>query len=295
MSDDVEIYFNESLTPDQRELVEQSITSAVARTRAEADAARARSVEEGKLHDAIMAPIEKMIRADPAAAEAIERLGTRKVEMEDSLHSDASALGERDLVIPMSPTIRSVEVRLPPHDFAWRWFGNNSDPPFSMIGDREGRLGVDARAGGLISGGTDRYVNAHIGVGCIVRLDRQTVVELSATRDTRHSFVVGSRGVGSSATSEGGLETTFMRGGDVLMLGTLPLWSRRVNGFDEARDRTNFTRGTYPNGMGGRFDPGDYAFNVGMWAFADFSSGVGSAGVQSLCQSNIIEMRILRR
>jgi hypothetical protein len=199
MVDDIEIYVSESLTPEQRELVEQSITSAVARTRAKADAARARLVEEGKLRAAIMAPIEKLIRADSAAVEAIENLGARRLEIEDSVHAEGSASEAGDLVIPTSPTVRSVEVRLPPYDFAWRWFGNNSDPPFSMIGDRDGRLGVDARAGGLVSGGADRYVNAHIGVGCIVRLDRQTVIELSATRDTRHSFIVGSQGVGASA------------------------------------------------------------------------------------------------
>jgi hypothetical protein len=47
--------------------------------------------------------------------------------------------------------------------------------------------------------------------------------------------------------------------------------------------------------MGGRIDPGEYVFNVGIWAFADHRSGLGGAGVQSLIQSNILEMRINRR
>ncbi len=77
---------------------------------------------------------------------------------------------------------------------------------------------------------------------------------------------------------------------------SLPLWRRRVSGpSEEASDRTNFTRRVYPDGMGGRIDPGEYVFNVGIWVFADHRSGLGGAGVQSLIQSNILEMRINRR
>lgn len=296
MSDGIEIYFSETLTPDQRELAEQSIASTVERTLQEAEAARARTAEEDKLRDAVMAPIAKLMQADSGAIAALEKLGKRQLEGEDSLPAESTPdTVVRDHVIPVSPTDSSVELRVPPYDFAWRWHHGGGAPPFSQIGDRGGRLGVDARAGGLIAGGADRFVHAHIGVGCIVRTDRPIFFELFAPRSSLHSFVVGSRGVGASATSEGGLETTFMRGGTVLMAGTIPLWRRRVSGFEEARDRTNFTPGVYPGGMGSRIDPGEYAFNVGIWAFADYSSGIGSAGVQALVQSNILEMRIHRR
>src|SRR5690606_27356432 len=142
--------------------------------------------------------------------------------------------------------------------------------------------------------GADRILHVHIGVGCIVRIGRPTVIELSATRSSRHSFVMGAPGLGASATSEGGLETTFMREGEVLMAGTFPLWRRRLTS-GEARDRTTFARGVYPDGMGGRFEPGEYAYNVGIYAVADHSSGIGGAGVQSLVESNILQMRINRR
>ncbi|QIA24066.1 hypothetical protein [Mesorhizobium sp. AA22] len=59
MPDGIEIYFSASLAPGQREIVEQSIASAAERTRAEADAARERAVEEDKLHDAITARLAK--------------------------------------------------------------------------------------------------------------------------------------------------------------------------------------------------------------------------------------------
>lgn len=292
--DGIDIYLSADLTPEQRALVEQSITTFVERTRAEADAARTRMAEEDMLLEAIKAPLEKLIRADPRAAEALEKLSVRRGRDEDSLHPEGPLREGHDHVIPVSPTDRSVEVRVPPYDFAWRWHHGGGAPPFNQNGDSTGRLGVDARSGGLITGGADRIVHAHIGVGCIVRIDRPTVIELSATRSSRHSFVMGAPGLGASATSEGGLETTFMREGAVLMAGTFPLWRRRLTS-GEARDRTNFARGVYPDGMGGRFEPGEYAYNVGIYAVADHSSGIGGAGVQSLVESNILQMRINRR
>jgi hypothetical protein len=65
LPDGIEIYFSANLTPEQRELVEQSIATVVGRTRAEADATLARMAEEDMLLDAINAPVAKLIRADP--------------------------------------------------------------------------------------------------------------------------------------------------------------------------------------------------------------------------------------
>ena len=73
LPDGIEIYFSANLTPDQRELVEQSIATAIGRTRAEVEAACARLAEDDKLLEAINAPVAKLIRADPRAAEALEK------------------------------------------------------------------------------------------------------------------------------------------------------------------------------------------------------------------------------
>ncbi|RWM11230.1 MAG: hypothetical protein E5X53_17325 [Mesorhizobium sp.] len=295
MPDGIEIYFSASLASDQREMVEQSIASAVERTRAEAAAARARSAEEDKLRDAITARLATLIRADTGVAETLEGVGKRPIKAEGSLRLRGPPGRARDRVIPVSPTDSSVELRRPPYDFAWRWYHDEGAPPFTQSGDQEGRLGVDARAGGGVAGGASRFVHAHIGVGCIVRTDRPIAVELFAPRLSRHSFAIGAHGIGASATSEGGLEATFMRGGEVLMAGTFPWWRRHGSGLSEHESvRTDFTS-VFPGGMGGRIDPGEYTFNVGIWAFADYSSGIGSAGVQSLVESNIIEMQIHRR
>jgi hypothetical protein len=42
--------------------------------------------------------------------------------------------------------------------------------------------------------------------------------------------------------------------------------------------------------MGTRIDPGAYAFNVGVWAFADHSSGVGGSGAESLIDGYVLSM-----
>jgi hypothetical protein len=290
MTGSIETYFSASLTPDQRDLAEQSIATMVERTRAEVEAARARLAEEDMLLDAIKAPIAKLMRADPEAAEALEKFSRRRVELEESLSPEDPHGEARDLV-PVA-----VELRSPPYDFAWRFHLPDGAPPFAQIGDKQGRLGLDARSGGLIQGGAGRFVKAHIGVGCLVRVERPLVIEVSATHSERHSFLVGAPAIGSSATSEGGLDSTIFRGSEFVMGGSIPLWRRRVSGpNEEARGRTNFTRRVFPDRMGGRRDPGEYVFNVGIWAFADHRSGLGGAGAQSLIQSNILEMRIDRR
>jgi hypothetical protein len=193
----------------------------------------------------------------------------------------------------VSPTDNSVELRVPPYDFAYSFLAGGA-PPHTEIGGRDGNLGLDARSG---QDAADRFVNAHHGVGCIVRIDRLTSIQLFATRSSRWSYVAAARGINAWATSDGGLETTFNRGGTVLDAGTLPLFHRRVSGPDEEqRDRTNWTNGIYPDGMGDRIDPGEYAFNVGIWAITDFSFGIGGAAlVQSIVQSSILDMRIHRR
>jgi hypothetical protein len=89
MPDGIQIYISESLTPDQRELAEQSIASTVERMRAKADAARARSAEDDKLRGAITAPLAKLMRADPGAAEALEKLRALPLLAEDSLRPES--------------------------------------------------------------------------------------------------------------------------------------------------------------------------------------------------------------
>jgi hypothetical protein len=102
-------------------------------------------------------------------------------------------------------------------------------------------------------------------------------------------------GLSGNATAEGGFDTTFMRGPTVLFGGTLPMFHRRVSNGENARESTNFVGDVYPNGMGGRIDPGEHNFNVGVRAVADHALGIGGAATQSIAQSNIQDMRVHRR
>lgn len=296
MPDNIDIYLSDSLSSSQRELAEQSIALAVERTRAEADAARERSAEEARLRAAITAPFADLLQADPGAAEALERLRIRRIGIADGLHTMGSPAGAGGGVFPPPPTDNWVELRRPPYDFAWNWHQAGGAPAHSQSGDRDGNLLLDARSGDPVDG-ADEFVSAHRGVGCIVQLDRPLALEFFVTRLSSYSYTAGAYGMGGDATSEGGFEMTFMRGNELLMAGSLPLFRKRVSGpWDEETIQTEFTAGVYPNGMGGRFDPGDYAFNVGIWAFAEHNAGpFASAGARSLVQSDIVEMRIHRR
>lgn len=291
MPSDIEIFLNDSLTPAQRELAEQSVYATVEHRRAAA-AARARSIEEEEiLRNTVSAPVAKLIQADRDAVAALGKLSNMQLEPESSLETEGPPSRARDDVIPGQRTYAEVVSRAPPYDFAWRWHDTAGAPPFEQRGDQDGRLGLIARSGNWIVGGADRFVSAHIGVGCIVRLPLPLHIRMFSPRSSRYSFIVGAHGISGNATSEGGLETTFMRGGTVLSAGTMPLWRKRVSANEEARNQTSFTDQVYPNGMGDTRDPGDYAFNVGIWTFADASSGIGRAGAESLVQSNILEMR----
>jgi hypothetical protein len=295
MTSDLQIYFDDSLTAEQRALVEESVVAIVESKRAQTAAALARTAELEKFELAINAPLIELIEQHPISARAVREAGAPSLESPVEFLKPEPAYAMRVCTIPVSPADRSIEVRVPPYDFHWAWRDLNGAEPHSIIGNRDGRLGMDARSGSG-NGFANRFVSSHTGVGCLVRTDREVVFEFFARRANRHSFVVGARGVSANATSEGGLETTFMRGSQLLQGGTFPLFRRRVSAGEDRRDSTGWTEDTYPNGMGGRFGPGEYVFNAGIFTFTDFSTGVaGVAGAQSLVQSEILEMRIGRR
>src|SRR3954467_3477625 len=176
MTEDVKIQFGAGLTPGERELVEQSVASIVECKRAELEAARARSVEENKLLDAIAAPIAKLIHSDSAAQEGLEKLKFFQSEPPSRLQSGPGFNSGREFKMPTFPA-DTVERRRPPYDFAWNW--HQGGAPFTQTVDQASLLGLDARAGN-IHGGVDRFVAAHIGVGWVIRLDRTTNVQMYA-------------------------------------------------------------------------------------------------------------------
>ncbi len=286
----LEINFDDSLTADQRALVEESITAIVESKRAQTSAARARAAELEKFEAAINAPLIELIQQHPVAAEALRHVPDHQLEpSSEFIRPPLSGV----LTLPIAPEVRGVLARVPPYDINWYWQDPSGQWPRSRTGERDGNLAMDARSG---FGGIDDFVSSHIGVGCLVRIDRPVVVELYAQRSSRYEFTVGAGGAGANATSEGGLETTFMRGSTVIMGGTMQMFRRRVSAGEDGQESTGWSEGTYPNGMGGRIEPGEYFFNVGIYTFTDYSSGfLGSSFAKSLVQSVIRNMSVVSR
>lgn len=238
------------------------------------------------------APLAALIQQDPEAADALDRIKTHPLQLFGEFQPQKTLGGQRTRTITVSPQETSIEEHIPPYDFAWRWTQNGGADPFTFFGDQFGQLTIDARSGN-VSGLPERFVGAHIGVGCLVTTDRPISVQLSAELESKYAFLVWTAGIGGSATSEGGLETTLMQGSDLKEGENLRLWHRRVSGLrEEAQDQTNFTRSTYPDRMGTRIEPGSYVFNVGIWAFTDYSTGLSRAAAQSIVQCNILQMNI---
>ncbi|OBF34950.1 hypothetical protein A5724_16420 [Mycobacterium sp. ACS1612] len=290
MTCDPEIYFDDSLTADQRVLAEESIIAIVESKRAQTAAALARAAEVEKFEAAINAPLTELIQQHPVAAEALRQVPERPLEpSSEFIRPPLSGVP----TLPVLPLAQRVLARVPPYDISWFWHDLSGAWPTSRTGNLDGNLAMDARSG---YGGADDFVSSHIGVGCLVRIDRPVAVELYAQRTSRHEFIVGAGGLGANATAEGGVETTFMRGSTVIMAGQIPMFRRRVSAGEDGQESTGWSEGTYPNGMGGRIEPGEYYFNVGIYTFTDYSSGfLGSASAKSLVQSVIRNMAVVQR
>jgi hypothetical protein len=283
---------SDSLSAEQRALVEESVIAIVENRRANLAAARAQAAELEKLETAINEPLHDLIRQHPAAADALHRVREYRHEPLGEFIKSAMAL---DHVIPLSPVIHSVQARVPPYDVHWAWRDSTSAEPHSIIGGLDGSLGMDARSGNA-DGAADRFVSSHTGVGCVVHIDRPVILEMYAQRSSRYAFNTGAIGLSANATSEGGLETTLMRGSTFIQGSSIRTFRSRVSSGEQRHQATDWTDSTFPNGMGGRIEPGEYVFNVGIYTFTDFSTGLGgSAAAQSLIQSEIHNMSIVRR
>jgi hypothetical protein len=214
MTDDIKMFFRNDLTADQRDLAQNMAASTVERALAEVEAIRARYIEEDKLSDAVMAPVAKLIQADPDALEALKKLGQREFEITEYATGDVA---RRDSVIIPANSPMMVQQRTPPFDYAWNWHDAGGGAPFNQISDiTAGRLKLDARTG-IVTGGVGPFVHAHIGFGCFVNPDRPFALSLSANWSLGYGYLVGARGISANATADGGLETSFFKGSERLM------------------------------------------------------------------------------
>jgi hypothetical protein len=109
----------------------------------------------------------------------------------------------------------------------------------------------------------------------------------------RFSFRMKTVGVGSNATSEGGLEATALEVGRLIASSSLKLWRRRISGFEEASGGESIQWQIPPGADWLRFtmhEGREYTFNVGVWVFSDRSTGIGGGAVQSLIHATVSKM-----
>lgn len=263
-----------------RQAAERSVATLVAHSAEAVRQARAAESQFAKLTDAVTAPFAKLIEGDSEAVKALNELRTQALIQPDALD---------ELLRPRYSQF------IPPYDFSWIWHDINGHPPFNSIFDRPtGQVGLDARSGLVDEGGAPGFVSAHAGFGVLLRAFAKTETGMAfGSGGGRFSFRMKTVGVGSNATSEGGLEATALEDGRLIASSSLKLWRRRISGFEEASGGESIQWQIPPGADWLRFtmhEGREYTFNVGVWVFSDRSTGIGGGAVQSLIHATVSKM-----
>ena len=302
----LQITFRDDLTqPEQRQAVERSVHTLVARSQRAVAQRRAAEAERRKLQDTVSAPFLKLIKDDPAAANALEELRTQQdfdLDSPDVLRREQPLPATNAVVtVPLREAGREGEARVlavfPPYGFTWSWFDQAGKAPFNVCHvNASGRVGFDARSG-ICSGCADGFVQVHAGFGEVLRTNSTMTVTGLAQRRMRYSYVVEANGVGANATSEGGMELTALEDGRLLTSATAQHWRRRVSGalFDPheyAQHREEWFEVTEPRQLKFTMHPGrEYTFNVGIWGYTDRSGGLaGVTQAQSIIEAEVLHI-----
>jgi hypothetical protein len=269
--------------------VERSVATLAARAEARLARARAAEHELDKLAAALDAPLVALLQNDPSACQASERLRRRQlVEPEPSGDlSTGSSAPPTTLTLSGDPVLRTLAT-YPPYDFRWAWHDTNGHAPYNtMLVDATARAGLDARSG-LLDGGASGFVAAHAGFGVVLRTDHPaTRTGGAVVNQARFSFVMRAVGVGSNATTEGGLELTALEDGRLIASTSDRLWRKKISAGESASGGPGSTE-YRPSALRFAMQPGrQYTFNVGIWVFTDRSTGVGGAAVQALFEGNV--------
>jgi hypothetical protein len=280
---EVDVRFNEAVPPEQRGIVERSIQNMAEHSVAARDRTRAAEAKIAQLAAAINAPLVKLIEQDSAAIEEFKGLlAQHQVAFESAgiLTPDApTAVEEATLVLR---DIRAA-VHAPPYHFDWKWHRLDGSPPSISNTNRAlGEARLEGRCGPLVTGSGPKFVEAHAGFGLVFRANRDGLLSGDSMRRIVWFFAVGAAGLGSNATSEGGTECTILENGQLKIRDVHRLWRKRVSvgEFDTGNSGGVITdtpmRIQFPMRAGR-----EYTFNVGVWAFADNTSGVGTSATVS--------------
>ena len=181
---------------------------------------------------------------------------------------------------------------VPPFSYAWSSIAHGSGPPAQNYSDVQGNLIANVKSGS-IEGGANTFVNAHCGVGVVFSLGHTASVGLSGTLDFQYKYLLACHGLSASATVDGGLEASLSQGPTVISYLSLPIFHKRLSGFEHETVAVPFATHNFPQGMAAQVPPGNYAFNLGIWAVSNYSGGIGGAAAQSACQAMVREMLII--
>lgn len=289
LPENVQIYFRDEETRSAMQgIAERSVATLVARSRARLDQARAAEAELAKIGEAIHAPVTRLLLDNPQASNALDQLRSRKlieIDTDEPLAQDKSQLSPY-VDVPVPRYGGDTLVFRPPFHYAWTWHDHSGFPPFEVVQNRDlGFVRLDARSG-LVEGGASGFVNVHAGFGVGLSVDRPARAGAWAfLEDVLAIYKMKTTpGIGSNATTEGGVEVTALRNGtDLVASFGNRLFRRRISQSESTDERVGPSNWPVPypspSELSWQMPPGQtFTFNVGAWVFTDRSAGVGGAG-----------------
>ncbi|HEY7296885.1 MAG TPA: hypothetical protein VH684_03025 [Xanthobacteraceae bacterium] len=295
MTGKLELTFSTKLTSEERDLAEASVRGMIEKASAEAAAVQALRAQRQELQRAAAAPIDALILADDKAAAALKVLSKDAPDaggFEPLRPADFPGHQGSRLPTPrVSPFTLAIPA-VPPFSYAWSSIAHGSGPPTQNYSDVQGNLIANVKSGSIV-GGANTFVNAHCGVGVVFSLDRTASVSLSGTLDFQYKYLLACHGLSASATVDGGLEASLSQGPTVISYLSLPIYHKRLSGFEHETVGVPFATQNFPQGMASQVGPGTYGFNLGIWAVSNYSGGIGGAAAQSACQAMVREMWIV--
>jgi hypothetical protein len=165
-----------------------------------------------------------------------------------------------------------------------------SRPAHSILNrPQDGYVGMDARSG-IVEGGADGRVDAYSGFAYAFRPNTNGPYTAGFQIEGCHfSYVMESRGIGGSATAEGGLLVVVLEPPSyaIVAAARVQLWRRRVSGNESGHDSQNRPRLQVLTRSFGLTAGRTYFMSAVMYSTSDRSSGAGVAGSQSLGEGNI--------
>ncbi|MGW4774231.1 hypothetical protein ACWEO2_40085 [Nocardia sp. NPDC004278] len=290
-----EINIREGVTPDQRRNVEQSVATMIERSSRATTRARAREAERSELLKAVDSPLAKLAEQDPDAMKAIDAIRTnfRPSDDESGLRSNGR---RQHLSGSMTLDVREgLEIHGTPYDFDWKWVDTDGGNFVPMSADR---VAGTARIAAQVEDvqGTSSYVNAHAGVGIILRTDHEVAALGRTLRTTHNQYSIGGGPWGGHAVTEGGTELTVLENGKFVTAATDKHWHKRVSNSEvDSFDNGGFGIGD-PIEVVWSMRPGnEYTLNVGAWVYAEYSNGLlGDSWARSIIDAKFIFLSLVR-